>query len=210
MSKPPLDTDLRPVVLELTREFDRISDDRKQQLDRLSRYISQKIAAGQPPRIIVICTHNSRRSHLGQLWLAVGADHYGLPKIQTFSGGTAPMAFNERMVRALRRVGFDISTEDESNNPRYEVRWNDRVLPHRAFSKKYDQPPNPTDGFAAVMVCSEADEGCPFVAGCDFRLALPYDDPKAFDDTPQETEQYDERVRQIGREMLFVMSRVEG
>lgn len=58
------------------------------------------------------------------------------------------------------------------------------------------------------MVCSSADKGCPIVFGCDFRLSLPYDDPKDFDDTDLEEEKYDERVRQIGREFLFSLSQV--
>jgi hypothetical protein len=58
------------------------------------------------------------------------------------------------------------------------------------------------------MVCSEADQGCPFVPGTDFRLALPFDDPKAFDGTDLQDVKYDERCKQIGTEMLFVMSNV--
>jgi arsenate reductase len=40
------------------------------------------------------------------------------------------------------------------------------------------------------------------------RLPVTYDDPKNFDDTPQEEEKYRERVRQIGREMLYAFSKV--
>ena len=204
----PLTSAIGQFCADRIAEFDQIPAARQEQLLRLSQYCSRTIAAGHRPRIIVICTHNSRRSHLGQVWLSAGADHYGIPGVETFSGGTEATAFNPRAVEALRRIGFLIETEDFTENPIYQIRWNDRMEPYRAFSKKYDTAPNPTERFAAVMVCSEADEGCPLVAGCDFRLALPYDDPKAFDETPQESAKYDERARQIGREMLFVMSRV--
>ncbi|MBI1226927.1 MAG: hypothetical protein GC192_16975 [Bacteroidetes bacterium] len=161
--------------------------------------------------MVVICTHNSRRSHIGQIWLAVGAEYYQLPEIQTFSGGTEATAFNIRAVRAFQRVGFDISTDkEETENPIYQISWKVGMKPYQAFSKKYEDEPNPKEKFAAVMVCSEADEGCPFVFGCDFRLSLPFDDPKEFDETELETAKYDERVRQIGREMLFVTSQVKG
>ena len=73
------------------------------------------------------------------------------------------------------------------------------------FSKTYDSPPNPKDGFAAIMVCTEADAECPFVPGAEARFAIPFDDPKAFDSTARETAEYDETVRQIGLEMFYAM-----
>ncbi|HMQ49179.1 MAG TPA: protein-tyrosine-phosphatase [Saprospiraceae bacterium] len=194
---------------ELEGEFGIIPKERKDKLSLLSNYISNKIKEGQTPKIVVICTHNSRRSHIGQIWLAVGAEYYQIPEIQTFSGGTETTAFNIRAVKAFQRIGFNISArEEESENPIYQISWKDGMKPYQAFSKKYEDEPNPKEKFAAVMVCSEADEGCPFVLGCDFRLSLPFDDPKEFDGTELETAKYDERIRQIGREMLFVISRV--
>jgi hypothetical protein len=59
------------------------------------------------------------------------------------------------------------------------------------------------------MVCAEANESCPIVPGADFRLGLPYQDPKAFDNTPQQNEKYDERCRQIAREMFYVFSQIK-
>jgi len=56
------------------------------------------------------------------------------------------------------------------------------------------------------MTCSDADENCPFIPGAELRLPLTYDDPKAADDTPQEAARYDERLRQIGRELFFALS----
>ena len=196
---------------QLEAEFDSIPTDRKEKLSKLSNYISTKIMEAQTPKVVVICTHNSRRSHIGQLWLAVGADYYQLPDIHTFSGGTEITAFNSRAVKALQRIGFSISEKEENttDNPIYHIHWKKGMDPYLAFSKKYPEHPNPKEKFAAVMVCSQADEGCPVVFGCDFRLTLPFEDPKEFDDTAFEAEKYDERVRQIGREMLFVMSQVK-
>lgn len=194
----------------LEREFELIPEERKEKLILLREYISKKIEQGQTPKLIVICTHNSRRSHIGQLWLAVGAAYYGLPDIQTFSGGTEATAFNIRAVKAFQRIGFQIATQNENvANPIYEIKWNDEKEPYKAFSKKYEDTPNPKENFAAIMVCSQADEGCPMVFGCDFRLSLPYDDPKDFDDTPLEEIKYNERIRQIGREMLFALNKIK-
>lgn len=201
-----LSISVKNVCDSFVKEFDKIPAERKEQLQKLAAYISKKNRDGEIPRLIVICTHNSRRSHIGQLWLAVGAEYFGLPLIETYSGGTEATAFNPRSVSALKRIGFDISnTQANTQNPKYEVRWSKAMDAYIAFSKKFDDEPNPTSSFGAIMVCTEADEGCPFVPGCDFRLSLPYDDPKAFDDTALEATKYDERVLQIGREIIYTM-----
>jgi len=200
--------ELHQNIEKLTQDFDSIPADRKTQLETLSAYIQKKYDAQKTPKLIVICTHNSRRSHLGQLWLGAAADYYELPALETYSGGTEATAFNPNAVAAMQRVGFDISKLVEAENPIYKIQWKAPQDAYNAFSKRFEEPPNPTQEFAAIMVCSEADEGCPFVPGTDFRIALPFDDPKAFDGTPQEAEKYDERCQQIGTEMLYVMSKV--
>lgn len=187
--------------------FFQISEERKQTLQQLSDYIDNKLEAGLTPQIIVICTHNSRRSHLGQIWLSLAASYYQIPRIQTFSGGTEATAFNPRAVTAMNSIGFDITTSaTEGNNPKYAVKWSENMLPYTAFSKKYTHRLNPQNYFAAIMVCDEADTACPIVSGNDFRLALPYDDPKVFDGTVLESKKYEERCHQIGMEMMYVMA----
>ncbi|XWN38526.1 MAG: protein-tyrosine-phosphatase [Balneola sp.] len=206
----PLFDELLSYTKELEQNFDSIPEERKKKLLSLSEYLSDKWSANQTPKAIIICTHNSRRSHLGQLWLAAGADYYGLPEIETFSGGTEATAFHPNAVNAVRRAGFEVKADKpEASNPMYQISWKAEMDTYKAFSTRFDEAPNPTKEFAAIMVCSEADQGCPFVPGTDFRLALPFDDPKAFDDTDVQDAKYDERCKQIGTEMLFVMNNVE-
>lgn len=193
---------------ELITQFDQISAERKLILESLAAYLTKVYAAKETPQLIVICTHNSRRSHMGQLWLPVAAAYYGLPSLQSYSGGTEGTAFYKSAVAAMRDVGFEIDGDINNENPRYLIRWNADLKPYEAFSKRYDAAPNPTEGFGAIMVCTSADEACPIVQGADFRVALPFHDPKAFDGTDQELDKYKERSRDIGREMLYVMSQV--
>ena len=208
--KPLLLQEITSFCQELEQEFRSIPAERKEKLLLLSQYINNKFEARVTPKITVICTHNSRRSHLGQLWLAVGADYYQLSEIQTYSGGTEATAFNINAVNALRKVGFKIEAVfQKSKNPIYQINWKENALPYPAFSKVYDQSPNPKEDFAAVLVCTSADKGCPYVAGADLRLPLPFDDPKLFDGTALESSKYAERCRQIGREMLFVLNNAQ-
>ena len=193
-----------------TAEFDEIPAERRESLDELAEYVRSRRDAGEPARLTFICTHNSRRSHLVQLWAAVAAERYGVAGVETFSGGTEATAFNPRAVAALRRAGFEIAADDpNAENPRYRVAFGKEAPPQVCFSKKYDAAPNPAEGYCAVLVCSEADDACPHVAGADARLALPYLDPKEADDTPAESARYDERTAQIAREMLYALSRAD-
>jgi arsenate reductase len=191
------------------QEFELIGPSRQAELRQLAAYVHSKNQLGQTARLNYICTHNSRRSHLGQIWGQVAAWYYGLPHVSTFSGGTEATAFNPRAVTALRAVGFQIAVPDlATTNPRYQVLSGPELPDMVCFSKKFDDSPNPTTGYCAVMTCTQADEACPLVPGCELRLPIRYEDPKVADDTPEEADRYRERSRQICREMLYAMSQV--
>ena len=189
--------ELTTLVTSLRAEATLIPEERKEVLRQLRAYAQSGGALN------FICTHNSRRSHLGMIWAAVAA-HLSGRTIQTFSGGTEATALNPRMVAALRRAGFRVENPG-GENPHYQIYFSDEETPLVCFSKRFDDPVNPTAGFAAVMTCSDADENCPFIPGAEVRIPLTYEDPKVADDTPEEAERYDERLRQIGRELIWAL-----
>lgn len=185
--------------------------DRKEALDDLAGWISARLNDGRPDpvEVVFICTHNSRRSQIAQAWLAALAARARLDRIRSSSGGTEVTAFNFRAVRALERAGFQATIQDEfPDNPRIELRFDPTSDQLLMFSKRYDHPENPTAGFAAVMVCSDADAACPFVPGAAIRIALPFIDPKASDGTDEEATTYDLRSRQIATEMNYVIQQI--
>ena len=187
-----------------------ISADRRAPLDALADWIIRKARAREPADAVFICTHNSRRSHLAQVWAQVAAAWYGVDGVTTYSGGTEATAFNRRAMAALTRAGLEIQVVEPGLNPVYEVRYAESAPPIRAFSKVYSAPPNPTSDFCAVMTCSDADEACPVVVGADERIAIMYVDPKVSDGTDRETATYDERCAEIAREMLGARARAGG
>lgn len=189
-------------------EEDTISALRKEQLQKIARHIEEKVRANVPVNLTFICTHNSRRSHMSQIWAQTAAVYYDIPKVKCFSGGTEATAFNTRSVRALRTAGFDIEQQDETKNPVYKVYFDDNKNFLNGFSKKYSDASNPQKDFAAVMTCSSADKACPLVAGAIARFAIPYLDPKVADNTDNEVQKYNERCKQIATEMFYLFSRV--
>ena len=197
---------LRASIDDRLAEAADISASRRERLDTIATYIADRVGQGRPVRLVFICTHNSRRSHMAQLWAQAAARLFGVDPVETYSGGTEATAFDPRAVAALAGSGFRIRPSSGGTNPVYEVTVGPDMEPIRAFSKVYDWPPNPTEGFAAVMTCSAADAACPIVHGADARFAVPYDDPKASDGTEREAEAYGETCRRIAREMLYVFS----
>ncbi|XZE53460.1 protein-tyrosine-phosphatase [Planctomycetaceae bacterium SH139] len=201
--------DLLRYLGERMSAFELISEDRKLALGKIADYIRDRVAKSEPAKLTFICTHNSRRSHLSQIWARVAADYYGLDGVETFSGGTEATAFNPRAVAAMQRCGLRITADDvAATNPRYAVSAAPASTPQICFSKVYDAPPNPNSDYCAVMTCSQADETCPLVMGCDLRTPIRYEDPKVADDSDLESQRYDERAAQICSEMLYLMSRV--
>jgi protein-tyrosine-phosphatase len=199
---------LHDYVESLPDEFDPIPEERKQTLGQIAEFVRRERAAGRSAKLVFICTHNSRRSHMSQVWAATAAAYHGLEGIETYSGGTEATAFNPRAVAALARAGFDIPAPAPADNPHYQLAYASGRASLEAFSKVYSAPSNPQAEFAAIMNCSEADEACPFVRGATFRIALAYDDPKLADGTPDERARYDERCRQIAREMFDLFAQL--
>ena len=183
-----------------------ISEDRIAKLQPLIDYIKSKREKGQPIRLNFICTHNSRRSQLAQIWAQTAADYFEIPAF-CYSGGVEVTACNERTIRSLERSGFIISKHGHSN-PIYFILQDKDTRPIIVFSKLYDDVINPHGNFATIMTCSHADENCPFIPGAEERIPVRYEDPKEFDDTDLESAKYDERSKQIASEMFYVFSRV--
>lgn len=183
---------------------DQIDATRLQELNAVAQWIVDQPA--DRVYLTFICTHNSRRSHMGQVWAQAAAWHFDLTQVHTYSGGTEATAFNPRAIQALRKLGVGITESAAGQNPTYAVELQPEQSEFNAFSKKYSHSTNPQKGFAAVMTCSHADEFCPLVFGADARFSLPYVDPKVSDGTPLESETYKDRALQIGSEMFYIMA----
>lgn len=189
-------------------ETNSIPKDRRDILDKLIDYIQSKRAKGLRINLNFICTHNSRRSHLAQVWAQTMACHFKIDNINCYSGGTESTAVYSSVIETLKNTGFEIKKLSEGKNPIYCIKFSDNEYPVIAYSKKFEDDFNPKSHFAAVMTCSQADDGCPFVAGSEFRIPITYQDPKEFDNSPEEYEKYLERSFQIANEMFYLFSKI--
>jgi len=209
-SRERLSPELREHAKRLAGSSEPVAPLHREAIENLARWIAEHYQPGRPLHAVVVCTGNSRRSILGSSMGNLAAAFQGMPEIRFHSGGTEPSAFNPRTVSALRAAGFAVEPTGEQKspgNPAFRVSWGDG-FETLEFSKLYSDAANPQEGFAALMVCHEADAGCPMVRGAAVRIPMPFEDPKEFDGQPGEAARYAERRDEIGKVMLSVMARV--
>lgn len=186
-----------------------VAEERKIVLQPLVEYIREKVNSNDEIRLNFICTHNSRRSHLSQIWAQTMAFQFGIKNVFCYSGGTEATAMFPKVGETLVNQGFQIQKVSEEQNPVYAVKFDVNQHPIICFSKTYFDDFNPKANFGAIMTCSNADEGCPMVFGAEARFPIKYDDPKMFGGTDIEDEKYTERSLQIASEMYFVFSQIK-
>jgi arsenate reductase (thioredoxin) len=200
---------VRHLAITLSAQFDQIPAERKLILQKIAAFIQQRYDQAASIQLVFICTHNSRRSHFGQIAAAVAARYYNIDRVAVFSGGTEATAFHPNGIHALRTLGFTIASDDASaSNPVWQVHFGADAHT-TCFSKVFDDPANPAQNFAAIMTCSDAEQNCPFVPGTSLRIGTPYEDPKKSDGTPEQDATYQARFQQIAREMLYTFSLIQ-
>ncbi|SEA39434.1 arsenate reductase [Flavobacterium gillisiae] len=190
-------------------QFGTITPERIAILLPLIDFIQEKVNKEQDIRLNFICTHNSRRSHLSQVWAQTAAAHFNVKNVYCYSGGTEATALFPMAAKTLEQSGFQLKPLSEGTNPVYSIKYSENEHPIIGFSKTYDDSFNPQSDFAAILTCSSADNGCPFIAGAEKRIPITFEDPKAFDNTPQQEEKYKERSIQIATELFYVFSQIK-
>lgn len=206
---------LEPVIDQLIDQLiadeHMIPEERFDVLDSLIQQIRKDQKNSKAVRLNFICTHNSRRSQIAQIWAHTAAAAFQIPHVASYSGGTEATSFHPSAIRAMRTVGFKISPVEkhpESPNPHHNVIIGTGLPSLICFSKRFEDAIPPDTPFTAVMTCSEADQNCPLVPGARARIPLTFEDPKKFDGTDQEQEAYLKTVIEIGRELIRVFRNV--
>ena len=197
-----MNTKINEIIAQLSTE--NISEERKAILQPLIEFIIFKVLNNEEIRLNFICTHNSRRSHLSQIWAQTMAHHFGVKNVFCYSGGTETTAMFPKVAETLINQGFEILKLSETENPVYAVKFAENEHAIICFSKKYNDDFNPKSEFAAILTCDSADENCPIVYGAEARFPIKYEDPKKSDGTPEMNETYFNRSLEVAAEMKFV------
>lgn len=181
-----------------------LSPARLRALRSCGRALARAVQGSGSAVALAVCTHNSRRSQLAQVYLALALAEAGVADVRVDSAGTEVTAVASGIVGVLRERGFDVDGDYTVGNPRLAVRGHGLAL--ELWSKTLDEALTATDGapVIAIMVCAAADDHCPYVPGAVYRARLPFDDPKRADHTPEAPAAYREAAEAIEAEMRVV------
>lgn len=182
--------------------------ERAKVLNSIATYVSEKLLEKKTVNLMFVCTHNSRRSQLAQIWAHIAKREFNLHGIASFSAGTESTAFHPNAVAALTSQGIELKKRTEGKNPIYSLIDQKGAIELEFWSKSIDDPTLPKSDLVAIMVCSDADQNCPFLPGSDQRFKLTYKDPKESDGREDSNEVYCDRSNQIALEMLYLMERI--
>lgn len=117
------------------------------------------MSGGQRLRILVLCTHNSARSQMGEGWLRHHAARLGLDA-ETWSAGTEATRVKPEAVAVMQEVGIDLSGH---------------------ASKTLWDVPDPWSFDVVLTVCDDANEACPAYPAEATRLHVSFMDPSGND-----------------------------
>ena len=186
-----------------------IDDSRKELLNKIVIQIVVERKKIKKVKLNFICTHNSRRSQLAQVWAHYAIQYFKLKQIKSYSGGTEITSVHKNIIRTLQCADFKfLLIEFSHKNPVYEISYKSMKKPIIIFSKPYDDVSNKKP-FIAITTCGTADKNCPFIPDALKKIHLPYIDPKYSDNTTESSKIYLETSLQIAAEMHFIFKRVK-
>lgn len=185
-----------------------IDNDRKILLLKITEAIKKEYLKNKVVNLNFICTHNSRRSQLGQVW-GFYAAHYFKLNINAFSGGTEVTSFYRNTVKTLQKAGFEFHLKDFSHiNPIYQITLNGTKKSILGYSKFYSDSINLAP-FITITTCDKAAKNCPIISTSNYRFHLPFEDPKFADGTPIQEKTYLQTSQQIAAEIYFIFAEVK-
>ncbi|HMZ36867.1 MAG TPA: arsenate reductase ArsC [Leptospiraceae bacterium] len=122
------------------------------------------------PRILILCTGNSCRSHLAEGILRQAAGDF----LEVASAGSKPAGFVHPLaIRAMKEIGIDISEHTSKSMNDFLGSQIETV----------------------ITVCGNADQACPVFPGQVNRHHWPFDDPAHATGTEEEQMEVFRRVR---------------
>ena len=130
------------------------------------------------PRVLFLCTGNSARSQMAEALLR----KHGGQFFEVYSAGIEPKGIHPLTLQVMQEAGVDMRQQ---------------------YSKALTEYTGKLEFAYLITVCAQAEKSCPYFPGMGVRLHWPFEDPAAFQDTPEEALQKFRQVRdQIEAQIL--------
>jgi len=167
--------------------------DKKNLLDDIISKIQKSLKITN--NIVFLCTHNSRRSQLCQVWGIILSKIYNID-LKFNSAGTEKTEVNKNILYCFSHIGLEV----KGNKIIYED------LSISLHSKLLDEiQPNK---FISIMTCSDAEKSCPSDSRSIKNISMTYQDPKVFDYKEKEKDEYLKTSKLIAKELNYVLKKL--
>ncbi|MGD2058104.1 MAG: arsenate reductase ArsC [Anaerolineales bacterium] len=123
-------------------------------------------------KVLFLCTGNSARSQMAEAFLR----RLGRGRFEAFSAGLNPSTINPLTRRVMAEIGYNLDGQRSKSLDEYLGRESFAYL---------------------ITVCDQAEKNCPFFPGGGARLHWSFEDPAAFEGTPEARLQKFREVRDL-------------
>ena len=178
-----------------TTEFGLVETDRRLRLDAIASYVRSKVRQQRAASLLFLGRHNSRRSHLAQVWAQTVAAWCEVGVVISYSAGVQPTRLAPAAVDALRRAGFVVDLGQDPSTAKVSFRAD--APPMICYAKDYEALQVPQRNWCAVSVDAGVAAGFPALDEAEERVVLPLEDP---DD--------DALCARVARDLLYAFTQV--
>ena len=134
-------------------------------------------------RVLFLCTHNSARSQMAEGILR----HFSGGRIAAYSAGSAPDTVHPDAVRALARMGIDISQQR---------------------SKHLDELTSQSFDYI-ITVCDRIREACPVFPNDPDRIHWSFADPAAIEDADERAHAFRQTAQQLVSRVRYLLTYID-
>ncbi len=149
---------------------------RKKRLDNIASVINENL--NKTRSIVFLCTHNSRRSQICEVWGKVFAEIYR-KKININSAGAFKTVVHSQVYESIVKCGLVVDNKKEIFFDKKKFKLNSKTIDSLTMKN-----------FIAVMTCSNAEKSCPNDPRSIRNIKMFFNDPRIYDETDKMSREY--------------------
>ena len=167
---------------------------RKKRLDNIASVINENL--NKTRSIVFLCTHNSRRSQICEVWGKVFAEIYR-KKININSAGAFKTVVHSQVYESIVKCGLVVDNKKEIFFDKKKFKLNSKTIDSLTMKN-----------FIAVMTCSNAEKSCPNDPRSIRNIKMFFNDPRIYDETDKMSREYLNTTIYIAEELNYIFKNI--
>ena len=167
---------------------------RKKRLDNIASVINENL--NKTRSIVFLCTHNSRRSQICEVWGKVFAEIYR-KKININSAGAFKTVVHSQVYESIVKCGLIVNNKKEIFFDKKKFKLNSKTTDSITMKN-----------FIAVMTCSDTEKSCPHDSRSVRNIKMFFNDPRIYDETDKMSREYLKTTTYIAEELNYIFKNI--